>query len=113
MVERATHVVRLHYRGYNFIGGYNFEMCSIYKKKKSKYKSGGGGVNEEGHNKKQKVPKPRVTKQIESGIFQFLDLDPIEVSRQITLIDFSVFQSIRPQGILLKKKIHFKYISPL
>jgi hypothetical protein len=49
---------------------------------------------------KKKAPKPRITKLIQSGMFYFIDIDPVEIARQLTLIESNVFTQIRPQGKL-------------
>jgi hypothetical protein len=43
-----------------------------------------------------KPPKPNVSKKITTGVFDFMDLDPLEVARQLTLIDNHMYKSIPP-----------------
>jgi len=42
-------------------------------------------------------PKPLVPKS--KGVLKFMDIRPLELARQLTLIDFNIFKSIRPQEL--------------
>lgn len=48
----------------------------------------------------EKAPAPVVSKVVASGRFSFLDLDPLEVARQLTLLEWNLYSSIRPKECL-------------
>ncbi|KAJ6226982.1 guanine nucleotide exchange factor [Anaeramoeba flamelloides] len=45
-------------------------------------------------------PKPILSKNLNLNNFQFFDLDPVEFSRQITLVEFTLYKSIHPNEFL-------------
>ncbi|KAJ3441108.1 guanine nucleotide exchange factor [Anaeramoeba flamelloides] len=46
------------------------------------------------------IPKSILGKSLDLNNFQFFDLDPVEFSRQITLVEFKLFKSIHPNEFL-------------
>eukprot|EP00004_Rigifila_ramosa_P020208 TRINITY_DN5232_c0_g1_i1.p1 TRINITY_DN5232_c0_g1~~TRINITY_DN5232_c0_g1_i1.p1 ORF type:complete len:1294 (+),score=320.90 TRINITY_DN5232_c0_g1_i1:317-3883(+) len=50
--------------------------------------------------REQKPPAPLVTKQLLSGKFDLLDVDPLEVARQLTLIESEIFNEIESKECL-------------
>ncbi|KAJ6255555.1 guanine nucleotide exchange factor [Anaeramoeba flamelloides] len=74
--------------------GFNsmFQMKTTPNINRSKSKNRNGSPN--------RSPKPILSKNLNLNDFQFFDLDPIEFSRQITLVEFTLFQTIHPNEFL-------------
>eukprot|EP01119_Soliformovum_irregulare_P004557 TRINITY_DN1560_c0_g1_i1.p1 TRINITY_DN1560_c0_g1~~TRINITY_DN1560_c0_g1_i1.p1 ORF type:complete len:1166 (+),score=383.87 TRINITY_DN1560_c0_g1_i1:136-3633(+) len=68
--------------------------CAVQLLKALERRSDDGWISSPSH---IKAPKPRLPKKVgsSSGI-TFLDLDPLEVARQLALIDFNLYKQIQP-----------------
>lgn len=68
--------------------------------------------NEERTRIEQNAPKPLLPLNMIPRLIRFLDLHPLEVARQITLIDFQIFRKIRAREYIQKAWLKNRKFAP-